>query len=377
VKAARALGIAAAALAFGTTGGVAQASIGVGTEFLGYSFDSGLGADAAQLLLVPVAVRVPLSMVTLDVYGAWAEGRVEVEGSQLVLSGPVDTKVQMSVQATPWALLTVGANVPTGNASHTNEEAIVASVLSTDLLGFREATWGSGTSFTSSLATATRVGGFGLGIAAAYAMRGEFSPYEETDTLSYQPGAETRIRVGLDRNIGTSTFTAGGTFITYTQDQANGVNLFQPGNRLRFDASYAFRASGGVWTLYAADLIRSTGDLRLQVVDELGVPVDSTVSVTTAKQNLLVAGLVGTVSLGGGFVFRPVLDFKYQTLTESDGSNPGSGWVGSAGLDIPLRIFGGEVFPKARVLYGSIKSQTGTSVGLMGMEIKGTLRWSF
>ena len=357
----------------------AQASIGVSTEFLGYNFDSGLGASAAQLLLVPVAVRLPISVLTFDVYGAWAEGRVEREGSTrpLVLNGPVDTRVQASVQATPWVLLTIGANLPTGSPTHSAEEAIVSSVLATDLLGFREATWGSGTSITSSLATAVRAGGFGLGIAGAYALRGEFAPSADVDSLRYQPGSETRLRVGLDRNFGNSTFTAGGTFITYTQDQANGVNLFQAGNRLRFDASFAFRASGGIWTIYAADLTRSKGDLSLQVVDELGVPVDSTVTVTTAKQNLLIAGLVGTVGIGGGFVFRPSVDVKYQTLTDADGGNPGSGWIVAAGTDIPMRIFGTEFFPKGRVLFGSIESQTGATVNLLGMELKGTLRWSF
>jgi hypothetical protein len=361
----------------------AQYAVGGGVDYLGYAFDPGLGAEAAQLFMVPVGVRLPVTPeFSIDIFSAWAEGRVERNDEVLKLSGPVDTSVKAAYAVTPWALLSVGVNLPTGEASHTNEEAIVASVLSTDLLGFRETTWGTGMAVTSSVATAINRGGFGLGIAAAYAMRGKFEP-SATDGLEYQPGSETRVRVGLDRNIGNSTFMAGATFINYAQDQADGINLFQAGNRLRFDASYAFRAGAGVWTIYGADLIRGNGDLRLDIVDDVGALVGDT-TVTTAKQNLIVGGVMGTVGLGGGFVFRPHLDFKYQSREEAplagetEGNTAGSGWMIAAGGDIPLRIFGGyEFFPKARVYIGSIEDALGASVGTLGMEFKGNMRWSF
>ena len=137
----------------------AQLSVGVGVDYLGYEFDEGLGAEAAQLLMVPVGVRVSATdAITLDVSGAWAEGRIEAAGSQLELSGFVDTAVRLAWQATPWGLLTVGANIPTGDSQHDSEEAIVASLLSTDLLGFREASWGRGLAVTSSLAVARSIG---------------------------------------------------------------------------------------------------------------------------------------------------------------------------------------------------------------------------
>jgi hypothetical protein len=355
----------------------AQYVIGGGVDYLGYSFDTGLGADAAQLFMVPVGIRLPVTpSLTLDIYSAWAEGRIERNNQVLKLSGPVDTSVKAAYAVTPWALLSVGINVPTGNSSHSNEEAIVASFLSTDLLGFRETTWGTGLAVTSSVATAVNRGGFGLGIAAAYAARGEFQPSAE-DELQYQPGSETRIRVGLDRNFGSSTFTAGATLINYTDDKADGTNLFKAGARTRFDASYAFRAGAGVWTIYGADLIRGNGDLQLSIVDDVGAFLSDT-TITTAKQNLIVGGVMGTVGLGGGFVFRPHIDFKHQTREEAGGDTAGSGWILAAGGDIPLRIFGGyEFFPKARVYFGSIEDASGATIGTVGMEFKGTMRWNF
>ncbi len=373
------LALALAVLATGvlTAPAMAQRTIGVAAHYTGYSFDEGLGAEAAQLLLYPVALRLPLGdKLRLDVSSAWAQGKVERDGVQFTLQGVTDTRVKLSYNATPWALVSVGATLPSGDATNDAEEAVVTSVLATDLLGFREATLGSGPALTTSVATATRIGAWGVGLAGAYSVRGEFEPSADAD-LTYRPGNETRIRVGLDRNIGTNTFTAGATFRTYTADQARGRNLFQAGNRFRVDATYAFRAGAGVWTIYAADVIRENGDLTLDIVDAVGSVVGDT-TIVTAKQNLAVAGFVGSVGLGGGFVFRPHVDFRYQKRTEPDGADRGSGWLVAAGGDLPLRVFGAyDFFPKARILVGSIKDVNGVGVRLLGAELSGTVRWSF
>lgn len=356
----------------------AQVGVGASAEYLRYDFDAGLGAESAQLLLVPVGLRVPVAdALTLDVSGAWARGRVERAGSRLELAGFTDTSVRAAIQATRWGLLTVGVNIPTGNAQHDSDEAIVASILSTDLLGFREASWGRGLAVTSSLAVARSVGSFGLGLAGAYSLRGKFNPSAEQESLEYQPGSEARVRLGIDRNFGNSTLTFGATFINYSDDQADGRNLFKAGNRYRFDATYAWRMGAGVWTFYAADLFRENGDLTLEVIDGGGASQGFT-DIETPSQNLAVIGLMGAVGVGGGFVFRPHADFKLQTREDASGSNEGSGWLAALGGDLPLRIFGGyDFFPKARVILGSIENPTGEGVGVFGMEFTGTVRASF
>lgn len=356
----------------------AQYVVGTGIDYLGYSFGDGLEVTDARLFAIPVAVRIPATpALTFDLSSAWADGSVERDGTQLKLSGPIDTGVRAAYQATPSVLVTLGANLPTGNATHDSEEAIVASILSTDLLGFRETTWGRGFAVTSSVAVARSFGTFGVGVAGAYSLRGTFKPSEEQTDLEYQPGNEARLRLGVDRNFGNSTLTLGTTFINYTDDQANGRNLFKAGNRFRFDATYAFRMGAGVWTIYGADLVRQNGEQTLIVLDSQGDSID-VANVPTAKQNLALGGVMGAVSLGGGFVFRPHVDVKYQTRDDGTGSDAGSGWLVAAGGDLPLRIFGGyDFFPEARVLLGSIKSRTGTGAGIFGMELKGTLRATY
>ncbi|NIU31345.1 MAG: hypothetical protein GWN82_11655, partial [Gemmatimonadetes bacterium] len=73
------------------------------------------------------------------------------------------------------------------------------------------------------------------------------------------------------------------------------------------------------------------------------------------SQNLLVGGLIGTVGLGGGYVFRPHLDFKLQRREEAGGADAGSGWMLGVGGDIPVRLLGSELFPKARVYFGALR----------------------
>ena len=354
-----------------------QRVIGVGMDYMGYTLDEGLGADAVQLFMMPLAVRLPLSdAISLDVAATWAQGKVERDDTRYTLQGLTDTRLKLSWSATPWALVSFGVSLPTGNSMHDGQEAIVASILSTDLLGFREATWGTGPALTSAVATARRVGAWGIGIAGAYSVRGEFEPSDAAD-LIYRPGNEARLRIGLDRNIANSTLTMGGTFMDYSSDQADGQNLFQAGRRMSFDATYAFRAAAGVWTVYVTDLIRENGDLTLSVVNDVGAEVRDT-AIATAKQNLFVAGFVGSVSVGDGFIFRPHVDFRLQSRTEPDGRDEGSGWMLSAGGDFPMRIFRGyDFFPKARLLYGSIIGGAGDGIRVIGAEFTGTVRWVF
>ncbi len=90
-----------------------QQAIGVGVDYMGYSLDEGLGADAVQLFMIPVAVRLPLGdAVSLDLAATWAQGKVEREDTDFTLQGVTDTRLKLNWSATPWALVSVGASPP-------------------------------------------------------------------------------------------------------------------------------------------------------------------------------------------------------------------------------------------------------------------------
>ena len=77
-------------------------------------------------------------------------------------------------------------------------------------------------------------------------------------------------------------------------------------------------------------------------------------------------------------MFRPNVDLRLQSRKDPGGSDEGSGWVVAAGGDFPVRLFGGyDFFPKARVLFGSVKDPQGAGKGLLGMELSAIVRWGF
>ena len=343
--------------------------IGSGAQFQWFSLAEELGADVANLLVVPATYVLPMGeKVRADLYVAWATGSVEKGGFTYNKSGPTDTRMRLSYQATPWAIVTVGVNLPTGNSSDTNEEAIVASVLATDMLGFRESTWGTGFGITGGIATARQMGDWGVGLGASYRQSREFEPTDGED-FKYQPGNEARVRLGVDRNVGDGgKFTAGVTYLNYSEDLAAGENYFQAGTRIRVDATYAFRSGASTWSLFAADSWRNKGDLTLDLEDPSGIVVGDTLLVV-GGQNLFVTGLRGSLPFAGVRI-RPELDFRLQSREDNDGS----GWLLGGGFDLPLRLYGTyDVFPRFRVTYGKMESVDGDMYSLMGGEIGMTI----
>lgn len=370
------LALAAAILTVGSLGAQqAQQSLGVSVNFQGLSFDEALGVDVANLLLIPIAYRFSVSeKFSADLYAAWAEGRVERENQTFVLNGAVDTRVRLSFQASPWAVLTVGAALPTGNATHNSEEAVVASVLSSDILGFNEATWGTGFAITTGVATVYSIGSWGVGIGASYRLADEFEPSADT-AFSYSPGNESRLRFALDRNVGeTGKFTGGVTVQTFQSDQLDGRNLFQAGNRLRVDASYAFRAGSSTWSVFVANLWRTDGDLSLQLIDDTGTVLGDSI-LSTGSQNLFMAGIGGAVPVGSTVYIHPMIDLRIQDRN-NDGFDAGSGWILRGGVDLPLRLFTAfDFFPRIRGLFGQLTAEGGARKGLWGIETGATIRF--
>jgi hypothetical protein len=369
-----AMKFAALALLLGAAPVAAQTehALATGVHFQGYSFDDSVGVSAANLLLVPLAYQVPLgNRLALDLYTAYARGSVERLNTVYNLEGVVDTRARASWTAAPWAVVMVGVNIPTGNATHDSEEAVVAGALSTNLLGFREASWGTGLAVTTGLATAHRLGSWGVGFGASYRMASEFEPRADT-SLNYTPGNEALFRVALDRTVGSSAkLTAGFTFQNYSADQVDEQDLFQSGNRLRGDLTYSFRAGGlGVWSLYVADVWRERGDITLDVINSDGVAERDT-TFQTGTQNLFIAGIGATLPISRTLTLRPSIDGRVQSREEPGGQ----GWLVNGGADLPLRFAGYDLVPTARVSYGRLEADSGNDYPFWGGELGATLRW--
>ena len=360
-----------ALLAAGAQNAVAQhrTNFAVSPTVQSYFFGDKMDVESARLLIVPVAFDLAVTRnLSFDVYSAFARGDVDVGNETHTLQGIVDTRVRASYAATPWAVVTLGVNVPTGKASHDASEAVVASALSTELLGFREALWGTGFGITTGIATASRFGETGVGFGASYRMASEFEPIADS-TFTYTPGNETRVRVALDRNIGTSKLTFGVTFQNYTADEAQGKQLFAPGNRFRVDGTYSFRAGPtSAWTLFATDVWRENGDVTLDLQQGGAIVGDTTFQ--AGQQNLAVFGIAGGMRLGR-MALAPMADFRILTRE----SGIGEGWMAAIGTDIPTRRARFDFVPTLRVSYGQLENVDDERVGFFGGEVGLTLRF--
>lgn len=353
--------LAAAQPALAQQGGT---SFAISPTFQGYSFADGLPTKSATLALVPIGIQFKASQtLAFDVYSAYARGSVDLGGQTYNMQGLVDTRVRASVSVTPWAVLTAAVNLPTGNSAHDEEEAVVATVLSGELLGFREALWGTGFGATTGVATAFRAGSTGIGLGASYRVASEFEPSADS-AFKYTPGNEVRVRLALDQNIGTSKLTLGGTFQNYSDDRLDGRDLFAPGNRWRGDLTYSFRAgTNSTWTLFATDIWRENGDVTLQSTN--GTTTRDTVF-EAGQQNLIVVGFAG--ALGG---IRPSADVRM--LSRESGND--EGWLAGLGFDIPMRRGSMDIIPTIRGSYGQMEGATDDRHNIMGGEVSLTLRW--
>jgi len=363
-----------AALAGAAAPAVAQdrQTFAVAPSWQGYSFAEDLGVSSATLAIVPVGYELDVSrVVSFDIYAALARGDVKIGDESFTLQGLVDTRVRASFAVTPWAVLTTAINLPTGKATHDSEEAIVASALSTELLAFREALWGTGFGVTTGVATAWRTGSTAIGLGASYRLANGFEPSADT-AFKYTPGNETRLRVAIDQNIGDSKLTLGATFQNYSDDRVDGRDLFAPGNRWRGDIAFSFRTGATAsWTIFAADVLRQNGDVSLQVFDLSGQQLGDSIF-SAGKQNLAVAGVSGAMRLGSAASLRPSADARLLTRDTGEGE----GWLVGFGADVPLRRGATDWIPGIRISRGAVEDQFDQRQSFWAGEFSLTIRFT-
>jgi hypothetical protein len=345
-----------------------SASAVSGVEVRQYGFDSKFGLDHIRQIAVPFAVAVPIGRrVSFDIGTWYASTTVASDAGDETFSSLTDTQLRLAYTFGADAVVaSVVVNLPTGKETTTQQQFGVAAGASSNFLLFPVNTYGAGTSVTPGLAAAATLGEWNVGLAASVRWSAEYQPFSDAGSkaLRYQPGVEARVRVGLDRLVGRSRFSLGGTFSTFANDQLSGGgagtnSTYEPGNRFLIDASLLAPAGNGTVSVYAWNYHRVTSG--------------SSDGVIGAKENILTGGVAGNFPLSSRTAFEPMVEARFWMPKTGKGSLFGAG----AGLRVQLSPAIAFV-PAGRIDVGSLQvTDGGSSSSVFGWDLSGMLRYTF
>jgi hypothetical protein len=329
---------------------ISTKSVITGVQARSYNIEDG---PETRQFAFPLAFAMPVSeRLSFDIGAYYAS--TKSDGN--TLSGLTDTQVRASYVFGRDALVaTLMINLPTGKtqdfAQTTTSGAAAANFLSFPVNAYR-----TGTSVTGGLAAATELGSWNVGIAGSVRMSGEYEPFSDVNT-KYSPGTEARLKLGLERLLGTSRLTFGLTFSTFGNDNfedlgAGGSAEYQPGSRFIGEVAMAFLAGSGSVSGYVWDYYRASA------------------GGSTNKENILSLGANGSWPIGSNMRLEPLVETKFWSPEEGNGRLFGAG----AALRIPLgaRM---TISPGGRFDFGSTEFRDGSDHNLTGWGFSVLLRY--
>jgi len=195
--------------------------------------------------------------VKLDVAGS-------TEGADRSLAGALDTEARVGIDLLPGkiTLLFSGA-IPTGIQSVENPDLSVLAVVSRDIIGFAASDLGTGGYVGTGVAGAFPAGEMAVGLSASYRYPFEYQPLVNVD-YTLQPGAELRVRAGLEGPIGQRTYLRmAGIVAARQRDAINNITRHSVGTRATgyFSLEHGI-GSAATATLYGFDVFRGNPQIQ-------------------------------------------------------------------------------------------------------------------
>lgn len=239
-----------------------------GFEFQRYGFAQGLVVESASQWSLPLVVVAPLGRrMSLDLTTHFAHTEVtDSAGGSTDYSGLTDTQLRLLYTVgRDRAVASLSLNLPTGKRSLTTTQFGVSSAVSSNFLSFPVSNLGTSFGITGGFAYAVPAGGWNVGLAGSVRYQSSYKPLSDSGaTLSYDPGIESRLRIGADRVVAQrGRLLLGFTYSSFSTDQFSGGALvngtFNPGSRLIGDVGYAYTWGRTTLTLGAWDFYRLAG----------------------------------------------------------------------------------------------------------------------
>jgi hypothetical protein len=320
-----------------------------GPQYVNYKIGTGTGEKTVTQLSVPFALILPFGeRFTLDISTSWADSRVSSNGVESSkINGLTDTQIRGNLSLFEGtAVFTLGVNAPTGMYKVPDGQQEAAGQIGSDFLLYPVSSMGSGTAATGGVAIARTLGEWNLGLGGSFRYSSPFDAYQVGDeALRFEPGSESRFRIGLDRGIGDARVALGATYSMFTDNKA-GPTTFATGARTLGQASVYVPTSMGAWTLSAWDLYRAKGEI---------------IGAEAPWEN------ISNVGLSVGFDMGPVhvLPSAEGRFWMRDGEK--AGMVGTGGVRFRFDLLGLSVNPALNYSIGNVyPTGSTTSIDVSG-----------
>ena len=354
----------------------------VGPVYERWSFGSGLrqpsanGGGTVELrsasaLSVPSGASVAFGdRWTLDLATAYSSGTVKLRAPdpsssamEYSLSGLTDVRARLTTHLVgDNVLVTVGANLPSGQTSLDGEQFAALLVLSAPALALQSPALGTGLGATAGIVLARQVASWAWAFGASYELRRGYSPIAfatGTPAPDVNPGNALHLTIGTDGVVGQSGMTVALTADLFSDDRlepsiggGSGGAGSPPAVTTRlgpvFTADWQLRV--------AAPRLR---ELTLYAIDRYRTPYDRDgVQVEESSGNYLDAGVRAVFPLSPATGLLSILNARHQTGLKSDSTLATAATAG-VGLTVGLaHAFGGgySLQPFVRAEYATVKS---------------------
>lgn len=256
-----ALTFASACAATAEAQGLRDISTIFGPQYVNYKIGTGTTEKTVSQLSIPIVFIMPLTdKLALDVSTSYAQSRVSVHGIESSkIHGLTDTQIRVNYTlGDDRAVFTLGVNAPTGMYRVPDKQQEAAGQIGSEFLLYPVSSMGSGAATTGGVALAWSVGEWNLGFGGSYRYSAPFDAYQvQTNVLRFEPGTESRLRIGLDRAVGDGRLSLAGTYSMFSDDRADSTT-FATGARSLGQASLFLptpygEVSIGAWDLYRAE----------------------------------------------------------------------------------------------------------------------------
>jgi hypothetical protein len=335
-----------------------------GATFESYSFGTGLAFSKISEFTIPMVVTQRVgSRLVLDVGTAFVSASATLSNNQTVdHSGLVDTDIRATIGIVPGKLLlNIVGTIPTGAKTVPDTTIPLFGATATDLLGFTTPSFGSGGGMSAGFASAFKLSSnWAVGAGASYRYGASYTPVSGGNEMS--PGGEIRARLGIEGPFGGGKYFRGALVFTTTgENDISGGTTSTIGKRVLAYAATSLPVGNSNLSIYGWDMRR----LR---------PNPGTYPVP--RGNVLALGARLERPLSPKATLAPMLEFRHE-LTGPTSHMELLGYLVRTGTDLRYRLSNHATgVVQAQIAFGSLHSEAGESVSLIGPRLGTLIEWS-